>query len=104
VALVAACALAVPALAGTGPPVPVALMPAAPTVDGTIAFGEWDAASSFPVTFGTLTGTAHVGRTATDFFFLLDVDDPANAATADTALYFDNGNDGLLAPGTTFSG
>ncbi len=104
VALVAACAFAAPALAGTGPSEPVAVMPAAPTIDGTVAFGEWDAATSFPVTFGTLSGTAHVGRTATDFFFMLDVDDPVNAATADTALYFDNGNDGTLAPGDDILG
>jgi hypothetical protein len=104
VALVAACAFAAPALAGTGPSVPVAVMPAAPTIDGADAFGEWDAATSFSFTFGTLNATAHVGRTATDFFFMLDVTDPVNAATGDTALYFDNGNDGSLAPGDDILG
>jgi CSLREA domain-containing protein len=95
---VAACAFfAAPALAGNGGSHVVPLMPTAPAIDGTQAFGEWDAATSFPVTFGSFTGTAYVGRNATEFFFALKVNDPAGHGDSD--VFFDNNDDGVTAAG-----
>ena len=43
------------------------------------------------VTFGSLTGTAYVGRNATEFFFALKVNDPNGPGDSD--VFFDNNDD-----------
>ena len=93
-----AAGLATPARAGSGPSHTVPLMPTAPTIDGTFSTFEWDAANSYPVSFGAMVGTVYVGRTSTDLYLAIVAGD-AGGAAGDSDFVFDNNDDGVIQPG-----
>jgi len=94
--LVAAFALPGRVAADSGGSYDLPVVAQGPTIDGSIGAIEWSGAKTFPVMFGNLAGTAYVERTASNLYFALVVND---TATGDSAVYFDNNDDGVVAPG-----
>lgn len=106
IGLVMVAALALPGLAwgGGGPAYQAGATATPPTIDGSLAPGEWADATAYSFTlgspsFGSIPATARFEQTATDLYVAVVVQDVAPGATPSLGVYFDNNHDGIKNAG-----
>jgi len=101
IGVVMVAALALPGLAwgGGGPAYQAGATASPPTINGSLASGEWADATAYSLSFGSIPATVRFEHTATDLYVAVVVQDLAPGTAPSVSVYFDNNHDGTKDPG-----